>query len=140
MPYVDPSCSPLEEMLQPKPGSHEPRSHLLALLLAALHSQMERMNNAVRVCKAASKTPHSRTSTDIQLKAAETQDILLLNREGPAVHRELCHVVQALQLKQMEALRLPGHHKSAVFGHVRLALSVWASLCATCAEIALCAK
>ncbi|WIA30393.1 hypothetical protein OEZ86_000479 [Tetradesmus obliquus] len=94
---------------QQLPGSH---------LLAALHSRMERIKGVVCVCKAASKRPHSRTNTDINHIAAETQSATLLTREGPAVHRELCHVLQALNVSQMQSVRLPGEFKSGIMVYV----------------------
>eukprot|EP00883_Tetradesmus_obliquus_P004781 jgi/Sobl393_1/1515/SZX72241.1 len=79
---------------------------------------MERIKSVVRVCKAASKRPHSRTNTDINHIAAETQSATLLTREGPAVHRELCHVLQALNVSQMQSVRLPGEFKSGIMVYV----------------------
>lgn len=100
--------------------SYQPKAIVCctAALPAALHVQMERMNTVARVCKAGFKKPHSRTNTDVNCIAAETQHVSILSRGGPAVHRELCHVVQTLQLGQMESLRLPGDFKSGVFGYV----------------------
>jgi hypothetical protein len=79
---------------------------------------MERIKGVVRVCKAASKKPHSRSNTDINLIAAETQSVTLLTREGPVVHRELCHVLQALSVSQMQSVRLPGDYKSGILVYV----------------------
>lgn len=95
-----------------------PNLPLVAPLRAALHSQMEHMKMAVRVCRAASKKPHSRTKQDISLIMSETSKIPLLTRNGPAVHRDLCHVMQAVQLQQMQSLKLPSDFKSAAFVHV----------------------
>lgn len=83
---------------------------------------MERIKGVVRVCKAASKRPHSRTNTDINHIAAETQSATLLTREGPAVHRELCHVLQALNVSQMQSVRLPGEFKSGIMVYVSMVL------------------
>jgi hypothetical protein len=79
---------------------------------------MERIKSVVRVCKAASKRPHSRSNADINHIAAETQSITLLTREGPAVHRELCHVLQTLDVSQMQSVRLPGEFKSGIMVYV----------------------
>jgi hypothetical protein len=83
---------------------------------------MERIKSVVRVCKAASKKPHSCSNTDINHIAAETQSVILLAREGPAVHRELCHVLQALNVSQMQSVRLPGEFKSGIMVYVSTAV------------------
>ncbi|KAF6253000.1 hypothetical protein COO60DRAFT_1643534 [Scenedesmus sp. NREL 46B-D3] len=78
----------------------------------------QRIKGVVRVCKAASKKPHSRSNTDISHIAAETQSVKLLTRDGAAVHRELCHVLQTLSVSQMQSVRLPGEFKSSIMVYV----------------------
>lgn len=84
----------------------------------ALHAGMERMKTCLKVSRAASKKPQSRSNMDINLIAAETQAVQLLMQQGPAVHRDLCHVVQHCSLAQIQSIRLPGEHPDGLFIYV----------------------
>eukprot|EP00882_Tetradesmus_deserticola_P020266 GHRQ01021858.1.p1 GENE.GHRQ01021858.1~~GHRQ01021858.1.p1 ORF type:complete len:173 (-),score=57.38 GHRQ01021858.1:194-712(-) len=133
-PWCSSGTRSLSMMLLEQPNAAEGPTHALVLLCCllmccaccpanpALHSHMERVKTVVRVCKAAFKKPHSRSNADITHIAAETQSLTLLTREGPAVHRELCHVLQALTVSQMQSVRLPGEFKSSIMVYVSMLL------------------
>eukprot|EP00198_Chlamydomonas_reinhardtii_P001705 XP_001691041.1 predicted protein [Chlamydomonas reinhardtii] len=76
-------------------------------LLAALHSSLERIKTIKRVCRALSKKPQLRTSIEVGYIMAETEKQPLLTREGPGVHRDLCHVARVVSLKEMDSWKLP---------------------------------
>ena len=37
---------------------------------------------------------------------AETQQLLLMTKDGPSMHRDLCHMARHLQMKEMDSIKL----------------------------------
>ncbi|KAG2500801.1 hypothetical protein HYH03_001563 [Edaphochlamys debaryana] len=76
-------------------------------LLAAFHNSLERIKTIKRVCRALSKKPQLRTSIEVGYVMSETEKLALLTRDGPGVHRDLCHVARVVSLKEMDSWKLP---------------------------------
>lgn len=72
---------------------------------------MERIKTVVRICRALAKKPQLRNSIDISYIAAETEGLALMTKDGPGVHKDLCHVAKVTSLNEMQSFRLPGDFK-----------------------------
>ncbi|EFJ50702.1 hypothetical protein VOLCADRAFT_116719 [Volvox carteri f. nagariensis] len=76
-------------------------------LFAALHSSLERTTVIKRICRALAKKPQLRNSIEVGYIQGETEWLAMMTRDGPGVHRDLCHVARLVALKEMESLKLP---------------------------------
>ncbi|GLI59023.1 hypothetical protein VaNZ11_000849, partial [Volvox africanus] len=76
-------------------------------LFEALHSSLERIKVIKRIGRALARKPQLRTSIEVGYIQEETERLALMTREGPGVHRDLCHVARLVSLKEMESLKLP---------------------------------
>jgi hypothetical protein len=89
-------------------------------LLASLHGRLERAKSVLRCLRAASKKPHMRSSADIIALVAETAGVPAITQYGTHVHRELCYMLTARRLTEMESFRLPAEYTTGVLVHVRM--------------------
>jgi hypothetical protein len=73
---------------------------------------MDRIRVVRSITRALHKKPQQRSPSDIALLMSETEGLPLMTKDGPGVHRDLCHIARCISIADMSTLRLPAELKA----------------------------
>ncbi|GMH39614.1 hypothetical protein BSKO_07512 [Bryopsis sp. KO-2023] len=82
-------------------------------LMSELFAKMEASAELVRIKKAMKKAPQARSEADVQRIMKKTEEVPLLIHDGPAVHKDLCHVLKCKRFGESETMKIQFDQKTA---------------------------